>query len=437
MKWGTGVTVLTALAVVPLAGCENWSSVYRETSLDNGTTLITDAKQRVVVNTSDYREAREGTNHRIICAEPSPDVAQAFQAALQAGAAVTNGQTKVDANLALATASQIAQLGERLASIQLLRDKMYRACEAYANGATTQGGYISMLARVDKTMTAMLGMEMAAGAFGRSLATAGGSSSVTGADPAKVKAAQDALKTATDNFVKARDAYNSESDATKKAALADQLRDAATKLNDAASQLAAMDIASALSAGGAAGSAPGVIAGKQGPDATTAGVIAAIHRNFIDDDGIDGLVDACVTELSQSRYAYDDFLILAKKYSFYPTTEQRDTAGENKPGKPRPVSLSTEEYQRHFQNFMEQRLQFTKFCMASVLGGGNGQPSTFIKDRQMAKERLRLMSEYTAMMQQCSPVLQAGRGKDPSGGAQYDFCRAALQSATSALRASK
>ena len=97
---------------------------------------------------------------------------------------MTNGQTKVDANLALATASQIAQLGERLASIQLLRDKMYRACEAYANGATTQGGYISMLARVDKTMGAMLALEMSAGAFGRQLAQTQGSASVTGPNPA-------------------------------------------------------------------------------------------------------------------------------------------------------------------------------------------------------------------------------------------------------------
>ena len=129
------------LSVLPIAACENWHSIYRTADLDGGDSLITDAKQRVVTNVADFR--REG--HRIVCAEPSPDVAQAIQAAVQASANVSNGQTQVGGQFGYAVAAQVAQLGERLAAIQLLRDKMYRACEAYANGAMRQAGYISLM----------------------------------------------------------------------------------------------------------------------------------------------------------------------------------------------------------------------------------------------------------------------------------------------------
>jgi hypothetical protein len=56
---------------------------------------------------------------------------------------------------------------ERTQTIQLLRDSLYRACEAYANGALSDTTYALLLSRYDDTMVTMLSSELVAGAFGR------------------------------------------------------------------------------------------------------------------------------------------------------------------------------------------------------------------------------------------------------------------------------
>jgi hypothetical protein len=48
-----------------------------------------------------------------------------------------------------AYAESLAQLTNRLATIQLLRDALYRACEAYANGALSNAAYAVILSRYD------------------------------------------------------------------------------------------------------------------------------------------------------------------------------------------------------------------------------------------------------------------------------------------------
>lgn len=166
--------------------------------------LVTDAKQRAIINTKarvgvgdfkykldskgkpypdDQNITNDGVvkNHpdRIICAEPSPDVAQAISAAFTAAAKVDIESAQGvnaggSASVGSSYVSSIAKLGERLATVQLLRDKMYRACEAYQNGAISDTSYTLMLARFDKTMASMLASEIAAGAFGRNLAALGG-----------------------------------------------------------------------------------------------------------------------------------------------------------------------------------------------------------------------------------------------------------------------
>jgi hypothetical protein len=428
-----GVAVLATMAVVCVGGCENWNSIYRETQLDSGTTLVTDAKQRAIINLRDYRHGR-GPNHRIVCSEPSPDVAQAVSVALQAGASVSRGDTKVDANLALAMASQVAQLGERLAAIQLLRDKMYRACEAYANGATSQGGYISMLARIDKTMTTMLSVEMAAGAFGRNLASLSSNASVgPGAAPEQVAAARQKLADATKELDDSTKAYNDvkdgkDDDARTKAATA--LTGAAAKTSSAANALVSLEKGMALSAAGSSAQ-PGAISR---PGTSDPAAIAAIHKTYIDDDGIEGIVDACVTELASARYAYDDFLILAQKYHIYPTVDQRQTdEGDTKRVTMR---MTNEQYERHFNAYMNKRLAFANYCTTFVLGSDETAPGarSFLAQRQAAKERLRLMAENNALAQQCFPVLAAAdRTREPVR-SQYAFCLTALQRATPGSR---
>jgi len=67
----------------------------------------------------------------MVCTEPSPDALSAFASAIGAGASVpTQGAASASGALHEAAAS----IGLRTQSITLMRDSLYRLCEAYYNG---------------------------------------------------------------------------------------------------------------------------------------------------------------------------------------------------------------------------------------------------------------------------------------------------------------
>ena len=304
--------------------------------------LITDAKQRVVINTKakvgvgDVRYDGNGQptkagadindlvvkNHptRIICSEPSPDVAQAISLAFSLAEKVdVKGQGSGSGSMDSSYASSIAQLGERLATVQLLRDKMYRACEAFQNGAISDTSYTLMLARFDKTMASMLASETAAGAFGRSLAALGGNASTARSDPTKpvdldavkkkLADAQGAVKNASTELQNA--STLPETDDTARIKKKTEVESASTQLTKAVTELTALDIQSVIpaesqSVATAAQSGPpvagftgfGQIAGRSAIDANA---IERIHANFLEDDASGTIIDACVIALDRIR----------------------------------------------------------------------------------------------------------------------------------------
>ena len=165
-----------AIAVLALASCSREGHINQPFDLSQNQSLAIDAQQRVVTNVV-LPAGQERT--RVVCAEPSPDVAAAIAKSLGASlaAAVTPpaGGTAVEARgeLARSYAQKLTQLGERTNTIQLLRDSLYRACEAYANGAISKTTYALLLSRYDSLAVTLAMGELAAGAFGRPLATAG------------------------------------------------------------------------------------------------------------------------------------------------------------------------------------------------------------------------------------------------------------------------
>ena len=278
-------------------------------------TLITDAKQRAIINmTADVRSDGNGDNvnknhpKRIICTEPSPDVAQAisaaFTAAAQVDATLSNTQ-KVSGSGSLGSSyvSSIAQLGERLATVQLLRDKMYRACEAYQNGAISDTSYTLMLSRFDKTMASMLAWEFAAGAFGRGLAALGGSASTGNADPKKLASARDAIKAASDKVQEAaKQLAEAKSDDADKQKKEQALNEANTDLEKAVTALMGLEYQAAVTAaqsGSASGSALGQIVNHL--TTTSADSIVQMNANYLDDDASSTIIDACIVALDRNR----------------------------------------------------------------------------------------------------------------------------------------
>jgi hypothetical protein len=141
------------LFVIPLAvvGCSG--GIFRTFDADKASASV-DAKQRVIL--SGVRKTPKGEERRIVCAEPSPDAMVALAQAMSLEATVAGqGGGSVSASLAEA----VAMIGKRTATIQLLRDGLYRACEAYLNGAIDDYGYALLLGQFDRLMVSMLALE--------------------------------------------------------------------------------------------------------------------------------------------------------------------------------------------------------------------------------------------------------------------------------------
>ena len=307
------LAVVTGLGLV-LAGCDSpalWTSIYRTVPSDQ--TILTDAKQRSILNVAAAGGPGRNRPTRIVCAEPSPDVAQAVSGAISAAIKVEiAGKGGGAASFGRSAADAVAQLGERLGTIQLLRDGLYRACEAYANGAITSTTYAMIVSRYDDTMVTLLMGELAAGAFGRAGAaamTAAGTGGASGIDPKvaeeKVQEAETKKKTLEDKIAKLENDIKDPKQANKKEGNEKELKNAKTELIVAKRDLAYNKAVLTLVRLGGAGttalgvSATGVggIAGERGKEA--AETLKAMHAKFLefDKEDLSPVVKACITTL--------------------------------------------------------------------------------------------------------------------------------------------
>jgi hypothetical protein len=141
-----------------LSGCARFNSIHRTTPLlkneDVAEAISVDAKQRFLLSGK-----RDGVP--IFCSEPSPDVFSVFSAALEAQGSKAEAFT---AALKMATSESGGTVGIRTESIQLLRDAMYRICEAYLSRGIDPEQYSDMLRRYQKSMVTLIAIEQLTGA---------------------------------------------------------------------------------------------------------------------------------------------------------------------------------------------------------------------------------------------------------------------------------
>jgi hypothetical protein len=159
---------LSAIALL-LAGCSG--NFYRTFKLDAetggpGTSIASDARSRFVTNVQVGSTSRPGQVDplRIICVEPSPDVAVAMANSL--GAGISASQYGSGA-LSTATAEGLAQIAERTTAIQAVLRQGYQACIDYMNGAINGTTYSLRQSHLDDLLVTLVLAEDAAGAFGR------------------------------------------------------------------------------------------------------------------------------------------------------------------------------------------------------------------------------------------------------------------------------
>lgn len=311
-------TLVATGIVLLLGGCESDAlrkSIYRTTNFDDGDSVLIGTKQRIVINLKANIKGGQNEPTRIICAEPSPDVAQALSTALTATAsAQVKGQGGGSASFGKSATESVAQLGERLGTIQLLRDGLYRACEAYANGAISDITYAVLLSRYDDTMVSMLTAELAAGAFGRSLAALGGQanteSSTKGSMDALVEKARQNVAEKQKNLAvvksKQNDAETDRDKAKKNDPAGDNsekekaVADAHKNTETAKDELKLAKEAAMKTNAVANAAAAGAITRLQNP--AIAETLAKMQRKYIENINADALVVACITVLSKDTY---------------------------------------------------------------------------------------------------------------------------------------
>ena len=118
---------------ITLAGCS--STIFKPVSIDTQptTSFSLDGKRRIVLVTA---HGTTTNNKRVVCAEPSPDALVGIAASVS-GALDIAGEGSAHAAASMAEAVQ--SIGRGSQTIRLLADGLYRACEAYLNGAINEG----------------------------------------------------------------------------------------------------------------------------------------------------------------------------------------------------------------------------------------------------------------------------------------------------------
>jgi len=153
--------LIPLIAVIGLSGCGNWNTLYRQPSFSQSPadSVITDINARLLLAIPKTESDQETTSRilrnkpsTIVCAEPSPDALTTYAANATAG---KNVAEKLSINGSAAYNSAGLYVGNRTQTIQLIRDQMYRLCEAYANGIIDSGTYEMMMTRSQRYTVAL------------------------------------------------------------------------------------------------------------------------------------------------------------------------------------------------------------------------------------------------------------------------------------------
>jgi len=308
--------IAVGLGVLTLAGCIGADGeIFNDFKVEKGESVTLDAQQRALLNIPvDYgADGRRRQPPRIICAEPSPDTAVAIARAVTLAARADVSAPRVTVGTGVqftdSLSQSLIQLGERTATIQLLRDTLFRACEGYANGALDKMTYAFIISRIDTLMSTLALGELSAGAFGRELAAVSSLAGIGGlaaqgdklvagaaAELARRKEIEAEKKKVVDGL-----AADAAEDAKSKARQEYELAKAAVR--EAEGQAATTKALSEATAMAGAATAGGAIAQSRTPASAEIGMLQKRYFDHVrDDDG--PLLAACMVSLNdQSKPA--------------------------------------------------------------------------------------------------------------------------------------
>jgi hypothetical protein len=315
-------------AALLFSGCANLNSIGRSTQLsrdEHGGQLAVhvDAKQRLVYSKDAERDARL----MLVCAEPSPDALSAYAQSLGLSVAIPTQGSVTGSQASQETA---AMIGIRTQAITLMRDALYRVCEAYYNRALNGPQVLQVLTHAQDITVAILAIEQLTGVTAAQPVILGGTAnSVASAQIAYVQALLDGAKenltnrekdltTATAEVQSAESARNdakkaldSATDATKKVSLEATFKQREAELASAQAKKATAEVraadaktvkesieknpTSAFSSSGAAASGTGQFGNT----------IMAVKLDAASTQKIAEAVQAIVTRVVDKKYTAD------------------------------------------------------------------------------------------------------------------------------------
>lgn len=184
-------------ALFILSACDRTGVIFKELNVNDGTGVTVGARQRaILVKANAGRKGYHGMKGHagqggrdIVCAEPSPDAMAAIASSLSLQGSVQGGGAapgKAQGGLASSIAESAASIGLRSQTIQLLRDQLYRACEAYMNGAIAEFQYNAIINNMDRVIISALAVDALGGSpVAPAVAIGTKASSEAPADPEK------------------------------------------------------------------------------------------------------------------------------------------------------------------------------------------------------------------------------------------------------------
>lgn len=153
-------------ATLLTSGCANLASIDRSTDIPKNTlyrAVHLDAQQRLVIFSA-----------KKYCAEPSPDALAAYASAI--GLSISKLPDNA-ASSAMSNANSVLGIGLRTQSITLMRDTLYRMCEAAGNGDLTDLQVAMFLNKSQDLSMVILAIEQLTGAVAVSPGSVSGSAS--------------------------------------------------------------------------------------------------------------------------------------------------------------------------------------------------------------------------------------------------------------------
>lgn len=133
-----------------LGGCSPNMSVSQQ-QFGSSQVMIAPGNLRLITE-------RQRDGQAVVCTEPSPDYAVAFGTKVSASLKTTPpaGATGIDASGSLDRTEAVTAGAGREAAVLALRDGLYAACQAYANGVIGQDAYSLVLSQYGTLLAAIV-----------------------------------------------------------------------------------------------------------------------------------------------------------------------------------------------------------------------------------------------------------------------------------------